>query len=742
MSFRNITTGWLPLALSVVLVIPQLPSEAWADLQVKLEVGIPADIFPVEMGDQKDIDKESSGGPTSGGPTSGGPTSGGPTSGGPTSTVPFSGPSFDSNNSRGVVLSAAPMNMSAAKVPDEYSCPLFDNRPNSELLTAISALSAQVSSVQDCKNDTSASSIVDNNKTITDSIASLQKMTQVTDPTQVNVGGIEAAVTGALQATQNLGSILNSNGFLNSKCGRQTMSSGQALLSLNNIINGMSPYALMAVSMNAALLPALPFVIGGVAVTSGISIAAKMYNANTLDMSSPEHRKALLQNTCQFIKVAKKVRFMELAQSGQIEQISQNLESSVQAYRNKFSQPSRELYSLLKYKDASDKELAAALAQTNEDKKSLGNLDEQLAPNSDNLMACILSRELVNWAQDGKSFPASAIVNFEQVTKNLQNNSRLQAVATRAVHESSMKKITESAAQSTTDEKALMTCAQTGRAWIASVRQAVNSTAAVIDAKKKSVETELSANRDYRQWKSQYNVIQIEKVTVDRVEKALETLAKDDSFIDRSELAQRMSVLKAGLFGARGLKIPVLSGAPPVTAWLNYTKSLHDRAISDFVAAWTVLYNGSLTFNVNDPVIGFRSVDAHRVAAMNENDKNASVLSNLTLATLPVGSRGNEIACQQLESAWLSWSAALDHLGATQLFCNMIDGVIDVNMDPSVVNFCRGSVDLNGKVNWPSAITSAKSVLVQKGFKQKAGVVSAKIKELQCPMPSASVMSN
>jgi hypothetical protein len=239
-------------------------------------------------------------------------------------------------------------------------------------------------------------------------------------------------------------------------------------------------------------------------------------------------------------------------------------------------------------------------------------------------------------------------------------------------------------------------------------------------------------------------------VTVDRVGKALQALAQDDSIIDRSEMAQRMSTLKAGLFGSRNIKIPVLSGSPPVLAWLIYTKNMHDRSVADFLNGWNKLHEGSLTFTTTGKnpflqlsIMGMGGVvPQQQVTQVVNNVAIADKLGNLTLDTLPLGSRQNEIACQQLESAWLSWSAALDHLGATQLFCNMIDGVLDVNMDKNIMVFCRGNVDLNGTVNTMSTINYAKSILVKNGYQSKANIISAKLKELQCPMPSVSVMNN
>lgn len=632
--------------------------------------------------------------------------------------------------------------MNAAKVPEAYSCPLFDNRPHAELLSAIDALNKEVKASPECTGSPSAKSLEDNGNAIKESIAALQKLMAAQDPSQVNVNSIDQTMTAALTAVGNLGDIVNNNNFLNSKCGRQTMSTGKVLLALNDVINGLAPYALFAVSMNAALAPALPFVIGGAVATSGISAIAKMIDQNTLDMANPEHRKAVLQNTCQFTKVAKKVRFMQLAQSGKIERITQELEKNVDLYNAKFGKPTAELTSLLAYKDSSEKYMQAIGAQLMNDRTDLATVEQQLEVNSDDLMVCTLANELVNWASDGKTFPASAFLNLERASAQGDRTQKLQALTLKTLHTNSVRRISELAAKSYEDESALKSCAQASRSWFQGVRQAVNSTATVVSKNKADLEVQLSQNSEYRQWKAQFNLIETEKLTIKRVEKAMQQLAQDNSIIDRSELAQRMTNLKSGLFGSRSFWG---FGKPPVLAWIDHTKAMHDQAISGFIANMAALRMGS--YSLTDAGLG-KAVKVTPAGGVYtdpkvqiESQKISKVLGNFNLKQLPVGSRENELACQQLESAWLDWSAAIDHLGAIQFFCDMIDPVLDVKMDNSVVTSCRGNAQLNGRGYLKSTVDQAKQVLSMKGYQADAGLVSKKLKELQCPMPAVSVMN-
>ncbi|MBO9665829.1 MAG: hypothetical protein J7501_03345 [Bdellovibrio sp.] len=642
--------------------------------------------------------------------------------------------------------------MAPAKVAEAYSCPLFDNRPHAELIAAIDALTREVRTTPECANNSGAKSLEQNGKVLEDNVKLLMGLMGMgatqnpgmlqQPPTSADLGSIDQSMTTSLNAVSNIGGILNNSAFTNSKCGRQTMSTGKVLLALNDVINGLSPYALLAVTMNAALAPALPFVIGGAVVTSGISAISKMIDNNTLDMTNPDHRKALLQNTCQYTKVAKKVRFMQLAQSGKIEKITKELEKDVDLYKAKFGKPSRELLSLLNYRQVKVKDFTAINKQLTNDTTDFNTVNTQITENGDDLMVCTLAQELVNWGKDGKSFPSSAFSNLEAAVAQGDKSQKLQAVTLRALNTQSVKRISENAPKASMSDAALKTCAQAGRSWITGIRQAITTTSAMLSNNQVALEAELAQSNEYVSWKAQYAKIQVQQTTVKRVEKAMQELAKDNSIIDRSELAQRMVILKDGLFGARSAWS---FGKPPVLAWIEHTKSMHDRAVSAFLQGVSALRSGSYSLTdsgqgktlVMTPNGGYYPDPKKQI----EDTKRMKNLETLTTANLPIGSRENEIACQQLENAWLDWSAAMDHLGAIQFFCDMIDPVLDVKMDTSVVSSCRGISDLSGRQTRLSLIDDAKKTLIQKGYQKDANLISAKLKELQCPVPAVSVMN-
>ena len=169
-------------------------------------------------------------------------------------------------------------------------------------------------------------------------------------------------------------------------------------------------------------------------------------------------------------------------------------------------------------------------------------------------------------------------------------------------------------------------------------------------------ETELNRNAEYRTWKAQYSRIQLQQLTVSRVEKALTELSKDNSVIDRSELAQRMRLLKKGLFGERGFINTHLGGKPPTLAWIEYTINEHNVTNSYFIDAitelktdaWRYTKSGTGQATKINPNGSMYQDAKERIA----DTKSKKSLTTFSLTTLPVGSEDYTLACRKLEYAW------------------------------------------------------------------------------------------
>jgi hypothetical protein len=312
----------------------------------------------------------------------------------------------------------------------------------------------------------------------------------------------------------------------------------------------------------------------------------------------------------------------------------------------------------------------------------------------------------------------------------------------KALNQASIKKIAELAAQSSENDNALKGCANTARAWVKGMGQAIDLTQSAILRSRDGLENELQTHPEYTTWKAKYVQFTQEQTTVKRVEKAMLELSKDNSIIDRSELDQRMVGLKQGLFGSKKM---VNIQEPPVLLWIEHQKEVHDQAISGFITKMKYISDNAwgMTKSANYQTLKL-SASGYPQPDWNQATVDAKVkttLATLNLTQLNAGSREWELVCQALESTWLDWSAAFDHLGSIQFYCDLIDPVLDIQVDPRIMSSCRGTIDFNGRQLKPSLVMNAKSTLYSKGYDKQANLISAKMKALQCPVPSASVMN-
>lgn len=631
------------------------------------------------------------------------------------------------------------VSMLPARVPEPYNCPLFENRPHAELISAVDSILKEVKTPPECNGARSAEDIQKNAETLRTSIIALQGITDITDPAAAN-NQIKQNVNAALTAVSGLSEIFNNNNFLNSECGTKTMASGKLLLGLNDIINGVSPYALMALSMNPAMAPAAPYIVGGVVASSAVSTMARMYDENTLKMSISEHRKAVMQNTCQFTKIAKKVRYMELAQSGQIDQISNDLEKNINFYKVKFSKTSESLSKLLKFRADQYNKIKAIEDQLKSDSILIGDIEAEFSANSNELFVCSLSAEILSRStRDGKSFPASVFTNLDVAMADASASQKLKADSFKAVNKSYSQDINNKSRRN--DRNAVIDCAKNSKGWLINLRGALNLTSRFIYSQKDDLEAKLSQNPAYKQWSAQYNRLKTESDTIDRVEKAMKELAKDNSVIDRTELSQKMKELKAGLFGRN--TDSWFNGEPPVLAWINHTKGIYDQFMTDFEKGLKNIQDGAFSLTST----GIRkSISLLRAAQQDPkityyNYNIAKKLLTLTPKTVRVGSDNHEDVCKQLEWTWLNWSRAITHLGAIQFFCDMIDPVLDDQINQSISVACKGQKEFNGNILKRSIVDNERNRLVSR-YQEDAKLIDSKLKALKCPKPPVSDMND
>lgn len=638
------------------------------------------------------------------------------------------------------------LSISTARVDDEFSCPLFENRPFDKLNESISSLSAVVQNIPaTCKDQKSSFGLIqDNNKKIQDSVKALQGLYEGSPESLLNnVDSFEANLNTAIQGITTIGQVFSNNDLLKSDCGRQVMSTGQVLLSINEILNSLSPYALMLATLNPAAGTATKLALmGGVFTTSTISAISKMIEEGSYNMRVDGQRKAVLQNTCQYTKIARKVRYLQLARTGRIAEITKDLENNVKAYKLKFSKKNATLSKMIMQQTEQANTYKKVTQNISSDQVAINDLEKQISESkNDPGSICYTALALAEQANSEKGFPSPVLKNLEQVAEMTKSSTKVPVFTKKMSYLNIQKSLQLLAVKinSSVNSNLIQDCATLGKSWFTTIHQMSQLSMDLVLADQKAKEAELMKNEEFRQWKLQTVKIKKEQETTDQLSKVLQELAKDNSVIDRSELSQRMELLRAALFGVKG---SMSLGKSPIYSWLSYTAALHQSSVGAFIANFDRISSGSYGMMASAQNQSHSKSPAKLDQQFYQDMQLQKKLGNLNLAEIPMGSAGHTKLCRDLEEAWTHWSEAIDHLGAIEFMCDIIDPYVSSQAETGIINTCRDEIKYDGTILRMSEIKKMKARLTTAKYnnmslKSQVELISTKMNDLECPMPSA-----
>lgn len=629
--------------------------------------------------------------------------------------------------------------MKGADVPDTYSCPLFETNAYSGLTAAVDSLSAAVNTVPECRNNTGSLNVVQQNSDqIKNAITSLNKYMDNPDAAAQNTALIEDNLRKAIQGANNIGDVFKSNSLLNSECGKQVMGAGKAILAFNDVLNNLAPFALLAASVNPSISLAMKYsLMGGVFLTSSVSALGKIIGESSYNMDKDEHRRALLQNVCQFSKVDRKYNFLQLAYSGKIKQVTEELSRSSQIYNLKLKTTDSQLNQLLTYKTNIESKIEKIGKDLVKDQIDLKNISRDILNSTNDDFACNFSKNLAQMNSNENEFPGRILVNYQFATKFYPEQTRFQLMAIQSMDAASLEQISNA--------KTSKDCAQAGKSWISNLNQASQQTEALLNQARLGLNSELNKNNKYRAWKFSFDKAKETKNNFDRFTKVMQELAKQNSVIYMSEMSEKINSIRDGLMGRSGI-IPL--GKSPVLSWIDHTKSILENDIGKFLVNLKTLQQGSMSLNYLKKRKSSLHNDKLHYQQFAEDSRDSVFLNNLNLQFLPNGTRQHELACNQLKVAWVNWTSAIQHLGSMQLMCDMIDPYLDSNVERSLVNFCRGNQMLNGLQFSSSGISDVKNELTRKrkdlwkaSIRDFSKIINKRFDELNCSTPDLNSLS-
>ncbi len=509
-------------------------------------------------------------------------------------------------------------------------------------------------------------------------------------------------------------------------------------LAFNDVLNNLAPVALVIAAFFPTVTVATKLaLLGGVYASSAVKGFQQFMDANTLDLTNPEVRKAILQNTCQFVKVRQKIDFLQLGEEGRLGDIKDTLFKNIEAYRARYSNPSNQLLPSMQYKYQTEKTIADIEAKIVEDKYNSNFYYAKIkAAGDDKERICLIGSSLVRVLETA----VDATKLSGQVDTQVQNESEEYYIALNK----SRNRLANLATKALTDDseaaqKAIGLCAEETKTWIKRVADTITYSEGLINKESKEIEEILNRNPDFQNWNAQYKKLRSEKKSLDHVVKVLKEMSRPDAVYIRSELDQRSQELKATLFRA-----PYFWSKSPVMAWLDNNMEMYQRSISRFTDLLKLLQKGAYSMTQTgqgkvDVKTSYYAQDQQILADLNTMSR----LENLNTKTLPIGSRQHEIACQQMRDAYLKFKVAKDYLGAAQFMCDMIDPYLNDTSD-AIIKTCRGGKTFNSAQK--SDIVLALDKLKYKNnpnalsLENFSEIIRQKRIVLKCPLPSVDAI--
>jgi hypothetical protein len=661
-----------------------------------------------------------------------------------------------------------------ANVPGQYSCPLFENNSYQDLNLAIANLTNAIQNVTDeCRSSQPRfDDLQKTNDQIRGAVTAIQGYVANPQSSLAENAGLQKNVTDIVTGIDRMADVFRNTTSLTAACGRRSLSWGRVALELNNVVNSASPFLLMLLAANPGLgIAVKSTILGSVVATNVISAMSQTINNNTIDMTVPENRNAVLQNTCQFTKVSRKIKYIQLAQTGQFEvlkkELSQNLNTL--ATQMQLFDGGNDFSSSYNMRGTVRNNIGAIQARVRQDREANDEIFQRIAEAQNNpLIICLEGRQLVEIVNEN-SFPDSVsngvldaydqnnyLKNIDlnmwefdfgnRRNSNSEEDRRLKQKVQSLIARYQKLKLTLASFSPVPKQEEVNSCAATTMAFITHIRNMINETTKIMVEDLDQFEEELTKDPVYAKWKEQFDKIAVEQENTSRMARVLKELTNAGAAVyNRSEFNEAANNLKRSLMGERRT---FLGGMSPVFAWLEYKQVQYARAKGMFEKSMQQIGNKAYKLtNSGRNVMPVYPAGMYMINQQLIEDLEMSTsLKILNKKTLPQNSPQWELACIDLEKAVKDYSEALDHLGATNFMCDMIYDHLDNSVDNRIIQYCRGKTDYSGQqplVN-KSVIERAQIELNKKlgpkslSASEKFKLAAQKMIEINCRLPRAA----
>ena len=616
------------------------------------------------------------------------------------------------------------------------TCALVDNRPQKELVTAIQNLTRLVIMTPECANNTDFATSADQAQKLTKAATDLQGMwaasgTATPDPKMMT--DFQSNLATVLGGVSRITQTLNDDGFLGTKCGHKLLSAGGILMAVSDLATSVAPYAMLgAVTGSAIMAPALPYVLGVAGVGTVAKLFKTMHDVNTVDTTKPENRLALLQNICEFSKINQQIRFLQLASSGQLEEVTREIND---AKNNRImflqSQYSFRVSTIVNIRNQVAESLLQSKKTLLKDQAELKAIQDQIGTSNNNSFICNLARDVATDVTDAE-FPLRASLNLKDLVAKEK-----QPLLAQKVLLTSEERMRKGLLQVNPDPaKDTQECATRGKDYIDLLGKILQETDSANQKLSLSLQKELGKDPEFSDYQNKEQVEKNRTATVEKVASLLQRLNLDNAVLDKQETNAQLIQLRHALFSRPGA-LPWIGGSSPAASWLSFADEQYRIFLTEFKENFS-----QLIYDAADLTVSNRRMAANPWLVNPQDVKNMKSVQDLSIinADIVKDPTNKKYVCKKLEDIWINWASTMDSLAAQDFFCQSIIPFFDRSTESVVVSTCDDTRDLRGNILEKSGTKQQQEYLATY-YQKKALMVSAKMKELSCQMPTLQNLS-
>jgi hypothetical protein len=567
----------------------------------------------------------------------------------------------------------------ATTAPSEVSCNLFENPEFSTVMSALSSLKNSIQTVQNCKDNESNKSLNEIEKSRSQIEVSLkeiheyfEKARQGEKVTPQIAEKISATISQTVSSSAQITGIFGRN----FECTKGK--SPDVALAVNNLLNGLTPFAAMAASAAGATVSssaAFPL-LAGTAITSTISSINDILTADEINVDDPVVRRAILENTCQLLKLeTKKQIFMNETNE------NDHLITGISDTSSQLNEEARRLYGLkiealgvLNEKFLNINNLLDTTAQLQRDSAKFYDFFTNSPSDKEK---CLLVGDLFNSKIPDRTFDnlKSAFALFSETndsytlikmgTDRQTNINTTKSTELSTYRNRNNNKITPAETQA---------CAQGLQVWIQAIKEAANLSADILNSEKNMLDSQIQANKEYMNFVESSKQIKFRANVARGIITAVDEIKKSNTF-NKTELYSDLEKVRNTLFYKHKNRYN-WSIDSPITAWLNFHIKEHKRLLENFY-------------------YGF-----HKIAMMSSPYSQDQIKLDTNLAALkpqyfdhPSSTMTSAQVCTELKNVQAKWNESEAYLVAAKRFCTMISDHINITNenDDAVLKICKGT---------------------------------------------------